>query len=104
MLYVTHDESEAQLIADHVVMIDGGRIVAAGTPGVMLSSRSDGAVVTGHIAEQMESSARTRVVAEGRDYVVPGIGGNIGDRVTLRISVEAQAIPPYMARGVPDPA
>lgn len=43
VLFVTHDLREAMLVADRIVMIDGGRIVALGTPEAMRDS-SDGLV------------------------------------------------------------
>ncbi len=31
-LYVTHDQEEAMLLADHLIVLDGGRVVQAGAP------------------------------------------------------------------------
>ncbi len=38
MIYVTHDASEALGIAEHVIVLDGGRIVASGSPDALLGS------------------------------------------------------------------
>lgn len=88
MIYVTHSEPEARALADHVVRIDGGRVVGQGPASSMLGGGDDAMVVEGVIAEQMPDSGRTRISDGGRDYVVPTVGGPIGATVRLRIRVD----------------
>ncbi len=42
---VTHDADEALEIADRIVVMDGGRVVASGTPGIIASQR-DSAIIS----------------------------------------------------------
>ncbi|MDQ3534500.1 MAG: sugar ABC transporter ATP-binding protein, partial [Bacteroidota bacterium] len=41
LLYVTHDHREAMKIADYIIVMDRGRIVAAGTKEEILDSSMD---------------------------------------------------------------
>jgi molybdate transport system ATP-binding protein len=43
MVYVTHDARELGEIADRVLRLENGKLVAAGPPGSILSSRRLGA-------------------------------------------------------------
>jgi ABC-type proline/glycine betaine transport system ATPase subunit len=41
LLYVTHDHREAKKIADYIIVMDRGKIVAAGTKEEILDSSMD---------------------------------------------------------------
>jgi len=41
---VTHDMQEAVLLADRIVVMSAGRIIADGTPAALLAEPGDGAV------------------------------------------------------------
>jgi len=45
MLYVTHSPDEVHAIADHVVMLDHGRVVATGTPAILGGARIGAEIV-----------------------------------------------------------
>jgi molybdate transport system ATP-binding protein len=45
MLYVTHSPDEVHAIADHVVMLDHGRVVATGTPAIVGGARVGAEIV-----------------------------------------------------------
>ena len=63
-LMVTHDMAEALLLADRVLVMDGGRIVADQTPRALLEGRG-GDVAQGLVAVPREQAAR--VAALTRD-------------------------------------
>jgi molybdate transport system ATP-binding protein len=62
MLYITHDPDEALLVGERVVVLDGGREVASGTPRAVLWSR---AVLPVSQALGIENVFEGRVVASG---------------------------------------
>jgi ABC-type molybdate transport system ATPase subunit len=37
MIYVTHSADEVHLLADHMLVLDGGRVVAQGSPDELLT-------------------------------------------------------------------
>jgi ABC-2 type transport system ATP-binding protein len=63
VLLNSHLLSEVELVCDHVVIVDRGRVVAAGTPGEL---RHEGGV-------EVETSAGTRRFPEARRADVPGL-------------------------------
>jgi len=92
-LYVTHDMTEVEHLADHLVLIDRGRVVAAGPLGKMQSdptlplAAARGAAVTlsGKIAAVDESYGLTTVAVSGGVFIAPGQLGPIGARRRLRV-------------------
>jgi len=92
-LYVTHDMAEVERLADHLVLIDRGRIVAAGPlaemqsdPALPLAAARGAAVtLTGTIAAVDESYGLTTVAVGGGAFVAPGKLGPVGARRRLRI-------------------
>jgi osmoprotectant transport system ATP-binding protein len=63
---VTHDVTEALLLADKVVVMSQGRIIAEGTPGEMLSDRADPAVRELMAAPRDQARRLEALAAEGR--------------------------------------
>jgi len=63
MLYVSHDPAEVLGIADHVVLLDGGRVVAAGRPEELLA---DAAALRLLDRLGFENVLRVRVAPGGR--------------------------------------
>jgi molybdate transport system ATP-binding protein len=92
-LYVTHDMTEVERLADHLALIDSGRIIAAGPLGHMQSdpalplAAARGAAVTleGTIAAVDDSYGLTTVAVSGGAFVAPGRLGPVGARRRLRV-------------------
>ena len=92
-LYVTHDMTEVERLADHLALIDRGRVVAAGPLGQMQSdpalplAAARGAAVTleGTIAAVDEAYGLTTVAVDGGAFVAPGRLGPFGARRRLRV-------------------
>ena len=72
MIYVTHSPDEVRAVADHVVMLDAGRVVASG--GVEI-------VPGGRVAATIVSRDAGGVLLR-----VPGIAVKPGDRLDVRIA------------------
>jgi molybdate transport system ATP-binding protein len=92
-LYVTHDMTEVERLADHLALIDRGRVIAAGPLGQMQSdpalplAAARGAAVTleGAIVAVDEAYGLTTVGVSGGAFVAPGRLGPIGARRRLRV-------------------
>ena len=92
-LYVTHDMREVERLADHLALIDRGRVVAVGPLGQMQSdpalplAATRGAAVTleGTIAAVDDSYGLTTVAVGGGAFVAPGRLGPVGARRRLRV-------------------
>ena len=94
MLYVSHSVDEVTRIADHVHVLEAGRVVTSGDVTEVFS-RIDlfpltgrfeaGALVRAQIHEQLPAYELTRVTFDGQSLMIPGINGNIGDEVRVRI-------------------
>jgi molybdate transport system ATP-binding protein len=92
-LYVTHDMTEVERLADHLALIDRGCVVAAGPLGQMQSdpalplADARGAAVTleGTIAAVDDTYGLTTVVVSGGAFVSPGRLGPVGARRRLRV-------------------
>jgi molybdate transport system ATP-binding protein len=92
-LYVTHDMAEVERLADHLALIDRGRVIAAG-PLAELQSDPDaplaaarGAAVTleGTIAAVDDAYGLTTVAVRGGAFIAPGRLGAVGARRRLRV-------------------
>ena len=92
-LYVTHDMTEVERLADHLALINRGRVIAAGPLGQMQSdpalplAAARGAAVTleGTIAAIDQSYGLTTIAVSGGTFVAPGHLGAVGARRRLRI-------------------
>lgn len=73
MLYVTHSADEARLLGDHLVRIEGGRVVGQGAPPEMLPER----MVVG------EALGDGRVSIGGTILAVPGLDAVAGAPVRV---------------------
>jgi molybdate transport system ATP-binding protein len=93
ILYVSHDIAEVERLADTLVLMDQGRLVAAGPlaeieadPSLSLVHGPDAAVtLEGRIAELDLAYGLTTLSVPGARLVVPGRQGTIGEARRLRI-------------------
>ena len=92
-LYVTHDMAEVERLADHLALIDAGRIVAAGPLAALQSdpnlslAAARGAAVTlaGPVAAVDDAYGLTTIAVGGGAFVAPGKLGPVGARRRLRV-------------------
>jgi osmoprotectant transport system ATP-binding protein len=63
-MFVSHDLSEALLLADRIAVMDAGRIVQIGTPGELLAAPAD-ARVAELVATPRRQSERVERLLEG---------------------------------------
>jgi molybdate transport system ATP-binding protein len=93
VLYVSHAPDEVARLADHLVVLADGRVVASGPIGSTLA-RLDlpirlgddaGVVLTGVIAERDERWHLVRVHCEGCDFWASDDGHAVGQPVRIRI-------------------
>lgn len=93
VVLVTHDIGEAQALADRMVVIDGGRIVASGTAAAVMSDpvalrrlglREIAAMLPARIVAH-EQDGVTRLDTAGGPIWVPTLTGEPGQRVRVRI-------------------
>jgi osmoprotectant transport system ATP-binding protein len=63
-MFVSHDMSEALLLADRIAVLDGGRLVQIGTAGELLAAPAD-ARVAELLATPRRQSERVEKLLEG---------------------------------------
>ena len=93
ILHVTHDLAEAARLADTMVLLESGRVVASGPldevtrrADLPLAVRDDAAaVLRGVIAGHDAARRLTRVEAAGRTLWIPGRDAEPGAAVRLRV-------------------
>lgn len=96
IIYVSHSVAEVARLADHIVILQAGRVVREGPATDVLSDpamlpfvgvREAGAILPVTVVEH-EADGLTRLSTEAGDLLLPGIAANPGE--TLRIRVLAQ--------------
>lgn len=105
-ILVTHDMEEARLLADRMVVIEDGRLVASGSTAEVMSDadalRAMGLQGIGSalpaIVEAREEDGLTRLRAEAGHLWLPHIESPPGSRVMLRIMADDVMV----ARGLPE--
>jgi len=93
VLYVSHAPDEVARLADHLVVMDGGRVLASGPLGETLSrldlpirlGEDAGVVLDGHVAERDERWHLLRVQCCGAGLWVRDSGAPIGHAARVRI-------------------
>ena len=93
IVYVTHDPDELVRVADHLVLIEAGRLVAQGALEEMLA-RVDlpisrdydaGAIISAHILEHDEHFHLTRVGFAGGELIIAAVDQPVGSDIRIRI-------------------
>lgn len=105
VLYVSHDLSEVERLADTLVLMRSGKVIASGPLGdlqtspalPLLSARDASVVLEGRVAFIDERYALTELTVPGARLTVPGRHGAVGDR--RRLSIAASDV--SLARSAP---
>jgi molybdate transport system ATP-binding protein len=108
ILYVSHDIAEVERLADHLVLIEAGRVVASGPlqdlqadPALPVARLPEAAVVlNASVAHYDAAYGLTLLVVDQETIVVPGYYGNQG--TAQRVRVRASDV--SLARGHPGPS
>jgi molybdate transport system ATP-binding protein len=93
VLYVSHDVAEVERLADHIVLLDRGQVVASGplrdiqnNPASPLARLPEAGVsLACKILEQQSDYGLTKLVVNGGTLLVPAVEGAIGERRRARI-------------------
>jgi molybdate transport system ATP-binding protein len=109
MLYVTHAMEEVTRIADHLVLLEDGRVTAAGEPAEMLArldlplliDRADvGSVLPGRIAAHDEERGVTQVQVGDAEFLLSHVDLPVGHVVRLRVLARDVAIATQRPEGL----
>ena len=100
VLYVSHDISEVERLADHMVLMDKGHVQAVGPLQDLLSNPALPLVRMPEAASVLEGKLSGidadygigLVDVGGMTFQVPGLSGTIGDPVRLRIAASDVAL------------
>jgi molybdate transport system ATP-binding protein len=92
-LYVTHDMAEVERLADHLVLLENGRAIAAGPladlqsdPKLPLAAARGAAVSLAGTIEAVDAAfGLTTVKVRGACFVASGRSGRVGERRRLRV-------------------
>jgi molybdate transport system ATP-binding protein len=93
VLYVSHAPDEVARLADHLVVMDAGRVLASGPLNETLArldlpirlGEDAGVVIDGHVAERDEHWHLLRVQCCGASLWVRDTGAAVGDHARVRI-------------------
>jgi molybdate transport system ATP-binding protein len=93
IFYVTHDMTEVERLADQMVLLDKGHVVAVGPiaelqadPNSMLATSQEAAVSLRGVIEESEARfGLLRVSLPGGHILVPSASGAVGDQIRVRI-------------------
>ena len=93
IIYVTHDPEELVRIADHLILIEAGRLTAQGALAEMMA-RVDlpiardydaGAIISARIIEHDEDFHLTRVEFSGGELTIAAVDQPVGSAIRIRI-------------------
>ncbi len=109
MVYVTHSLAEVLRIADRMVLLDQGRVVAAGAPAELagrvdtplLASRADaGALLVGRVAGHEPDAAASRLDLGDASLVTPRLDAPVGAEVRAYVLASEVMIATEAPRGL----
>jgi molybdate transport system ATP-binding protein len=94
IVYVSHDLAEVERLADTLVLLDAGRVIAAGPLRDMqtdprlplLGGPGASVALDAHVVRIDEAYALTILAVDGGELIVAGRHGNLGDVRRLRIA------------------
>ena len=94
IVYVTHDMSEIERLADHLVLMQEGRVIAAGPlralqsdPNLPLAASRDAAVTLEGIAQSYDAADGLLTLAvDGQAFLVPTAAVTLGRSQRLRVA------------------
>lgn len=94
VIYVSHDMAEVERLADHLVLMDGGRVIASGPltdlqsdPTLPLMKARDAAVSLDAVVEHYNAAygLLSLSVAGGASFLVPALPAAVGSPRRLRV-------------------
>jgi molybdate transport system ATP-binding protein len=93
VILVTHDMSEAQLLADRMAVIEAGRLIRQGTTAEVMADPAalramglrDLASLLSAVVEAPEEDGLTRLMTAGGPIFLPGIDSPRGSRLRVRV-------------------
>jgi molybdate transport system ATP-binding protein len=93
-LYVSHDITEIERLADHMVFLESGRLVAAGPLNELLAntrlpiaqSPEAASVLDAHVGPYSAEDGLTAFSVGGEKLLIPGKLGKVGDQDRVRIA------------------
>ncbi|MBU0751558.1 MAG: molybdenum ABC transporter ATP-binding protein [Gammaproteobacteria bacterium] len=93
VLYVSHAIDEVARLADHMLLLDGGRVLAQGAPADLMTrldlplalGDDTGALIEATVARHDEAYQLTEVEFPGAHLLLPGRPAAIGHRVRVRV-------------------
>jgi molybdate transport system ATP-binding protein len=96
VLYVTHDIDEIERLADHLVLLEAGRVIASGPLADVLADPrtplargpSAATVLEAQIASYDAGDMMTTLAIPGGTLLVPGHLGAIGSRRRVRVAAQ----------------
>ncbi len=100
VIYVSHDMTEVERLADHLVLMEGGRVRAAGPvadlvadPALPLAARTGAAAVVEGVVTAIDAPfGLAHVRIDGAEMLVAAAAGPVGTRRRLRIKAEDVSI------------
>ncbi|HQT00615.1 MAG: molybdenum ABC transporter ATP-binding protein [Hydrogenophilales bacterium 16-64-46] len=88
LVYVTHSTDEVARLADHLVVLDAGRVVWQGDVAAGLAAHGVRHLMARVVAAD---AAGCQVDVAGQRLDLPGVHAAVGERFALRLSREAQS-------------
>jgi molybdate transport system ATP-binding protein len=96
VLYVSHDMAELERFADHLVLMEAGRVIASGSlrslecdPALPLLRARDAAVSLEAVVESYDAGyGLLSLQVDGARFVVPSEPALVGERRRLRVAAE----------------